>query len=189
MSSEWTDRDGSWVIAQPRAEPTPTTPAEEHTFHDRRVRLAGGALAASVALAVSAVGLVLNELTGQSFAVFWPVALGGPVSVFLLGYALTPALLAGRKLGRLSVVWAMTLATLVSATILTAGFLSFTGLPISRWPFEPLVWTVVLAFAGLLYTGIPMLVLIFPCALIWGRLTRRLVASGRVRDRSHLVAS
>jgi hypothetical protein len=109
--------------------------------------------------------------------------------VFLLGFALTPALLAGRKVGRVSVVWTMILATLLSGTVLAAGHMSFTGLADPSWPFEPLVWTVVLAFAGLLYTGIPMLVLIFPCALIWGRLTRRLVASGRVRDRSYMVTS
>lgn len=127
MSIQLSDRDESWVTAQPKAEPAATTPAEDRLFYDRRVRVAGGALAASIALAVSAVGLVLNELTDQSLVVFRYIAVVGPVSVSLLGYALTPALLAGRNVGRLSVVWAMTLATLVSGIVLSAGFMSFTG--------------------------------------------------------------
>lgn len=45
-----------------------------------------------------------------------------------------------------------------------------------------------LAIAGLLYTGIPMLVLIFPCAVLWERLTRRLVASRNMRDGLHLAS-
>lgn len=138
---------------------------------------------------MSAVGLFLNELTDQSLVVFRYIAVVGPVSVSLLGYALTPALLAGRKVGRLSVVWTMSLATLLSGIVLTAGFMSFTGLADPSWPFDQLIWTVVLTFAGIIYTGIPMLVLIFPCALIWERLMCRLVASGKMRDRSHLDAS
>ncbi len=163
-------------------------PAQDRRSYGRRFRLAGGGLAAIIALAASAVGLVLNELTGQSLVVFRYVLLVGPVSAFLVGYALTPALLAGRKFGRLSVVWTMALATLVSGIVLSAGVVSYTGMADPPRPFEPLIWTVVLTLVGLLYAGIPMLVLIFVCAVIWTRLTRRLLSTME-RDRSRVVVS
>ncbi len=156
--------------------------------YDRSTRLAGAAVATSIAIAVSVVGLALNELTDQSLVVFRAIVFAGPISVSPLGYALTPALLARRRVVGLNAIWAMTLGTLASGVVLVAAFTSFTGLPEgASWPLEPLMWTVALSLAGLVYTGIPMLVLILPCAMIWERLTRRLVTAARSRAASDLA--
>lgn len=149
--------------------------------NDRRTRVMGAAAAVSVAVLISAVGLVLNELTGQSLILFRYVAIVGPTSVALLGYVLTPALISRRRVAGLDAVWGMTLGTLLLGIALVAALMSFTGLPEPHSPMEPVIWTAVIFFAGVLYTGIPMLVLIFPCAVLWARVTRRLSrrAAGR----------
>lgn len=60
------------------------------------------------------------------------------------------------------------MCSLLAPWVLVAAFFaSLTGLTNPSWPVDQLIRTVVLTFAGRIYTGIPLLVLIFSCARIW----------------------